>query len=220
MNITSHQIRAGRALKNWNQHKLAAKAGVAVPTIANIEIEKQKPSKRTLDKIQTALEKAGIEFINHDGVQKKQSSVQILRGQEEYISFYYFVYEYAREHGGPIYTSNAEEDYYEKWFPGFYNSEYYHNMVRIRDQMDFRILVQEGRTDFKARAYVTYRWLPETQASPIPFEVFGEYLAIKLLFLDEPIIFLIKDQKTADLYREKFILQWDNAIIPPQFMSD
>ena len=50
----------------------------------------------------------------------------------------------------------------------------------------------------------------------MPFEVFGDYLAVFLLNVDEPVVFVLKNEETAELYRKKFIYQWENAIVPPQ----
>ena len=202
-------------MKNWNQSDLAKRAGVAVPTIANIEAGKQKPGVKTLKKIRAVLDKAGIEFTDHDGIRKKSESVRIFYGQEEYKKFFDFLYEVARDHGGPIYLNNVEESYYEKWHPDFFSSQYFHNMSAIKDRFDFRILVKRGNDYFPALNYAKYRWLPEDQFTPIPFEVFGDYLAIKLLFMDEPIIFLIRNKNTADLYREIFLKLWENSTKPP-----
>ena len=218
MTISVPQIRAGRAMKNWNQTELAAYAGVAVPTIANIETRKQKASKRTLHKIQTALEKAGIEFIDNDGIRRKKEEIRVLRGRKQYIEYFDLIYEHANEKGGPIYLTSAEEKNYEQWHPNFFNSDYYHNMVRIRDKFDLKITLEEGDTCFPAKEYAEYRWIPKEEFSPISFEVFGDYLGIKLFFPDEPIIFLIKNKEAADLYREKFLLQWEKSISIPQLL--
>lgn len=213
MTITSAQIRAARAMKNWNQAELAKRSDVAAPTIANIELEKQKPGQKTLNKIRVIFEENGIEFTDNDGVRKKKDSIKVLRGQEEYIKYFDFLYEHARTEGGPIYLSNIEEEYYEKWYPDFFDSDYYHNMSKIQDRFDFRVITKEGSTYLPA-TYVQYRWMTKEEFSPVPFQVFGNYLAIKLLFLDEPIIFLIHHEETAELYRKKFLEQWDRAIIP------
>lgn len=216
MTISPAQIRAARAMKNWNQAELAKRTNLAAPTITNIELEKQKPGQKTLNKIRTIFEESGIEFIDNDGVRKKKDSIKVIRGQEEYIKFFDFLYEHTRTNGGPIYLSNVEEEYYEKWYPNFFDSDYYHNMRKIQDRFDFRIIAKEGNTYLPA-TYAQYRWMPKEEFSPVPFEVFGNYLAIKLLFLDEPIIFLIHHKETAELYRKKFLEQWDRAIVPSQF---
>ncbi len=62
MLITTDQIRAARALKNWSQTDLAERTGLAVPTIANIELGKQEPGKNTLAKIIDAFSIGGIRF--------------------------------------------------------------------------------------------------------------------------------------------------------------
>ncbi len=61
------QIRAARALLGLNQRELSVRAGVAVSTVKRIELsEAITGSALTLSKLQTALEKAGVEFIPGD----------------------------------------------------------------------------------------------------------------------------------------------------------
>jgi transcriptional regulator with XRE-family HTH domain len=138
-------------MKNWTQQDLVLKTNLAVPTIANIETKKQKPNQKTLEKIKAALEKAGIEFIGVDGIRKKKSSVKVLRGPQAFMTFFsQYVYEYARKEGGAIYLANAKERFYTKWFPDFYSNDYFNNMVKIRDRLDFRITLKEGEAGFSA----------------------------------------------------------------------
>lgn len=81
--ITPDQIRAARALKGWSQGELAARTGLAVPTIANIEIGKQEPSVKTIQKIMDAFHISGIRFTPR-GVDKDDNAVTILRGYPIY----------------------------------------------------------------------------------------------------------------------------------------
>jgi transcriptional regulator with XRE-family HTH domain len=64
--LTSEHIRAARALLRWEQEKLAEASGVSVPTIGRLEMQPgQLPAyPETISAIRTALEKAGIEFLN------------------------------------------------------------------------------------------------------------------------------------------------------------
>ena len=66
--ITGTQIRAARALLNWSQQKLAASAGVSLPTVKRIEARGNESGGRvtTLEKIQQTVEQAGIVFIQRD----------------------------------------------------------------------------------------------------------------------------------------------------------
>lgn len=63
----NRQLRAARALIGWDQDKLALKARVAIGTIRRMESLEGpiRCNMSTLRKVQTALESAGIEFLNH-----------------------------------------------------------------------------------------------------------------------------------------------------------
>lgn len=74
------QIRAARALLRWSAQELADAANLGVATIRRIETLDGTPLThvRTLLAIQSALESAGVEFINRDdgsaGVLLRQSA--------------------------------------------------------------------------------------------------------------------------------------------------
>lgn len=89
MLITADQIRAARALKNWSQTDLAERTGLAVPTIANIELGKQIPGKNTIEKIIDAFTLGGIDFTDR-GVEKKdeKSKFVSLLKKDEYDNIY------------------------------------------------------------------------------------------------------------------------------------
>jgi len=60
------QLRAARALLGWTQERLAEASGVSIPTIKRLEPGEGLVQTRvdTLDKLQRALEAAGVEFTN------------------------------------------------------------------------------------------------------------------------------------------------------------
>lgn len=67
--MTSAQMRAARAMLDWTQPQLAEAAGVSVETIKRLErLEGEVTATRvaTIDAIEKALIKAGIEFTNGD----------------------------------------------------------------------------------------------------------------------------------------------------------
>ena len=63
--ITSDQIRAARALLRWSGKDLAEKTGLGFSTLMRLEVLNGVPSAqaKTLETIQKAFEKAGVEFI-------------------------------------------------------------------------------------------------------------------------------------------------------------
>lgn len=62
--ITPRQIRAARALLDWSQQELADKAIVSLNAITRLERGVVDPRMSTLDAVQKALTKAGVEFIS------------------------------------------------------------------------------------------------------------------------------------------------------------
>jgi predicted transcriptional regulator len=69
LKVSIRQIKAARALLDWSQEQLALAAAVSVPTIKRLEAQDGTLGGRTETgaKIEAALEKAGIEFIDENG---------------------------------------------------------------------------------------------------------------------------------------------------------
>ncbi len=68
MLTTGNQLKAARALAGLDQAKLADRAGVNVNTIRNMESKAGGTLTSALDivrRVQSALEAAGVEFLNH-----------------------------------------------------------------------------------------------------------------------------------------------------------
>ena len=212
MLITSDQIRAARALKNWSQTDLASRTGLAVPTIANIELGKQSPGRNTIEKIMDAFSIDGIEFTQN-GVMKRTDSVISLSGKKDFERFYDLIYQVANTVGGPIFASNVDERMFDTLIDAEFDKFHMHRMEQLRKKIDFRVLIKEGDTYLPADKYATYKWIEAKQFANAPFYVFGDYLAI-LLIIEEPTILLMKNDTAAALYRSKFLVQWKGAQDP------
>jgi transcriptional regulator with XRE-family HTH domain len=65
MLVITRQIRAARSLIGWKQHQLAVNAGIAISTVRRLEGLDGPISAQfeTVEKIRTAFERAGIEFL-------------------------------------------------------------------------------------------------------------------------------------------------------------
>lgn len=73
--VSPRQIRAARALLGWSQQDLADAAIVSVNALARLEKGKVDSRVSTLQSIERALKKAGIEFLSAD---KKGEGVRLL----------------------------------------------------------------------------------------------------------------------------------------------
>lgn len=77
--LTTHQIKAARALLDWTQADLAKTSGLHLNVINNIERGTTNPRKGTLEKIQSTLEGQGILFIGNRGVELKRDTVAMMK---------------------------------------------------------------------------------------------------------------------------------------------
>jgi transcriptional regulator with XRE-family HTH domain len=76
--INTAQVRAARALLDWNQADLAAAAKISLPTVKRYEAGTRTPIPTILAAIFRALEDAGIEFIAARG--QKGAGVRLRQG--------------------------------------------------------------------------------------------------------------------------------------------
>ena len=67
------QVKMARAALDWSSRDLARTSGVHHNTISNFEIGKYAGKPATMKKLRKALEKAGVEFINSNGVRLKKT---------------------------------------------------------------------------------------------------------------------------------------------------
>lgn len=65
--IIPAQVRAGRALLDWSQDRLAEESGTPKRTIARLELGEGVPRDSTLAAIRAALEAGGVVFVDENG---------------------------------------------------------------------------------------------------------------------------------------------------------
>ena len=216
--ITPDQIRAARALKGWSQGELAARTGLAVPTIANIEIGKQEPSVKTMDKIIDAFILGGVDFTER-GVEKKDENSKFInllkKGEDDniYISLVEDV----------LFTLTNIEDESKKEVlifcgddrisPPKINSLY--KKMRANG-IRHRQLSEEGNTYLLA-GIEEYRYVPSEYYLNNVTLVYGDKYAICLgnVELEKPDeIIIINDEGTARIHRNNFELLWSQLPTP------
>lgn len=214
--ISSHQIKAARALIDWSQQDLADAVDVSLPTLRNIEKGGDAKSV-TLKKIQMTLEVNGIEFGIHDGVKRRSTVLRTLEGQEGYWEFYDDVYQTIKKSGGDILVSNVDEREFDKWLGNRWEIQK-NRMMDLSQTQDFRIriLVKEGDRHFTVPEYAEYKWTPQDRFSEIPFYVYGNKLAIILFEPENVSISIIDNPKIAAAYAKQFSVMWEQSIVIPK----
>jgi transcriptional regulator with XRE-family HTH domain len=93
LKVSIRQIKAARALLGWSQSDLAGASGISEPTIKRLEANDGEIGGRadTAEKIQVALESAGVEFTNggQPGVRMKMRKFDSAMGSDKSATHYY-----------------------------------------------------------------------------------------------------------------------------------
>ncbi len=209
--ITLEQIKAARALLNWNQEVLAAAAGISKPALANMESGKVMPRTETLQAITKALEEAGIEFTEGPGVRLSGETlrVQIFEGNDAVFRLWKDQQETLKGGGERLITGLNE-----RMFDGLAGKQRFRNILdKFREQgITSRLLVEDGDTYF-VEPVSHYRWVSKEMFSQVPYFVYANKYAI---LLTEPFtrVVLIENKAIADSYRKQFNAIWDAAKTP------
>jgi transcriptional regulator with XRE-family HTH domain len=210
--INAAQIRAARALLNWNQSQLADYSGVARGTIKNIENGDTAPRRDTAAAIQEAFEKFGVEFLPGSGTRIRETSVVFLQNDEGIAQMW-----------DDIYHTCVQQDCKDIMIFGIreiqpsrgelYNVLLTHIDRLVKAGIKERILIEEGDTDY-VNDWNSYRWLPKENFNTAPILCYADKIAI--FIWDEPSqATIIHNSQYATSFRALFNFAWDRAIVPP-----
>lgn len=209
--ITIGQIKAARALLNWNQELLAEYAGLSKPAIANIERGKVLPRTETLQAITKALVDGGVEFTDGPGVRLRGETlqIQVFEGENAIFRLWQDMLNTLKD-GDIRMLSGTDERTYDK----IAGKEKFRDFMRkfAERRITSRLLVRHGDTYF-VEPISHYRWISNELFSQVPYFVYADKYAI---LITEPIqrVVLIENKAIADSYRKQFMGLWDNATIP------
>lgn len=205
--ITAAQIRAGRALLNWSQKKLAEISGVSLNAINNFEREIVSPRHDTLVSLKRALEEAGLEFIGDGGVNRISENLRIEQHSDNFMNILLDdMLAYMRSGGKSFWIhgiSHADfsTEYLDKWLETSQNPE-----------IDERVLLSYGNFDFVSRNQV-YRWVSREILGEVPYAVYGGNLAI-LIGNPYTRLIMIRSRAIAKTFEDQFLVHWSGAKTP------
>ncbi len=212
---TIEQIRAGRALLGWSQHDLADKAGLSQTGIARIENGTNQPNSKTIQKIETAFDDANVEFLGSSGVRKRTGEIKKLSGTIGFQSFMNDVYETIKTHGGEVCVYNVDEKNWIKWMSNTYDL-HAEKMTTIEKPFHFKIMIEEGDSNFIAGDFAEYKWFPKELFDRQSFYCYGNKLAL-INFSDNDVeIMILPQSEFSKGFQVLFNIAWDNVAKSPK----
>lgn len=187
---------------------LANAADMTKDMISKIEGGRSAGSLKSLRQIEEAFDRAGIAFLENDGVARKSGGVQTFRGRSGFLNFIMDVYDTMKS-GGDVYVSNVNEDDFLKW-EGDEAEAHMARMASISG-LRCRFLIEEGDTNVVASHYATYRQVPKESFGDIPLYIYGEKTALIVFKSDDVEVFVIKHSEITGFFRKRFHEVWNNA---------
>ena len=208
--IRASQIRAARGLLDWSQEDFAQLSGLSVATIRKLELGQISPRGKTNHQIRQAMEDAGLEFIEPNGVRQKPEEITIYDGPQSLISFYETVLAHATREGGEIVTVCINEDPISERL-GSFSEMYLSSMAALGDAITMKCILTENNKSMPA-IYCEYRSISKDYVDSVPFYIYGNNYAMFLFSKKHnPKIIIHHSKLLADAYRKQFYSMWDKA---------
>ena len=208
--LTPAQCRMARALLDWTQPELAERCGLAVMTISKFEKEEGTavPEVRTLQKITTVFEIAGVVFTDAGGVEPKSNFVTVLEGKDVNNAILDDVYETMKNKKGAevLIAGLSEVDADQKEKYAFLQA----HLKRLKAAgITERILINKGDRNIVAPAE-WYRYVPQGQFDNAPFQIYDNKIVMKEWGEKERML-IIEHSNFANTLRNMFNIVWDQS---------
>jgi len=200
-----------RALLNWTQPELAERCNLAVMTISKFEKGDlgARPEARTLDKIASVFEVAGVSFTEAGGVEPRDNLVTVLEGEDvNYRVLDDIYYSLKDKKGAEVLIAGLTE--VDKTKDKAKYDFLVAHLKRLQEAgITERMLIQEGDTNLVAPEH-WYRYIPKDKFTNTPFQIYGNRIAMKE-WGDTQRIVIIEHERFAATLRNLFNLVWEQA---------
>ncbi len=209
--VTASQIRQARAALNLGQQEVAEACGIHKTTLSDIENEKSGGSSKAFSALQTFFENQGLEFTENDGVRRSKSGLKRYRGETEFRLFYDDIYQTAKSQGGEICLFNGVPAYLIKWLGEEFYQRHAERMTKIKNNFDFKVIIQEQDKQLIGSGFVTYRWFPASLFRDKTIYIYGDKVAFIHFTEDDVRVVVIEQEEFAESQRILFDIAWDHV---------
>ncbi len=209
--ISVEQIKAARALLEWTQDDLAKAANLSKPAINTLERRLSSPKVSTLEAIQQALEKAGVEFTEGPGVRLRSAVLKthVFEGEDSLMRLVHDIFETLKGTDKELMISGIEERKYRDLGGQRIVKEV---EKRLKHGIRTKLLSCEGDPNF-LEPIEHYKWVPKEFFSRTPYYVYDNKYAIFLWGPPKKVV-LIENAEIAEAFRQQFLALWHVAKTP------
>ncbi|MDD5586877.1 MAG: helix-turn-helix domain-containing protein [Alphaproteobacteria bacterium] len=209
--IRAGQIKAARAILDWSQEDLASASGLALNTIRNLESGFISPREKTVTTLRQAVEKAGLEFIEPDGVRRRVDEVKVLDGPDSCEDLLNDLIQTARKYDGEIAVITESREMMGK-FLGVSNGNNIDRLERLKNAAVVKCLLFDTSEPPFPVPQFQFRTTPMGNISPTPYFVYGDKHALVMNEGSGHFRFVVFTWPSlAHSYRAHFHALWKHA---------
>jgi len=210
MYLSATQIKAARAMVDWSQEDLAAATNLSKATICKVE-QGMFSRHETNMIICRAFTNIGIEFIEGEGVRRRNEDFGIFGGSTGCEKFFNDILHSVKEKGGDIVCMITSPEMM-MLSCGMTNRDGVKQMEQLSAIASVKCLVP-GTCDPSLLPSFQFRATPKLQIPPAPFYVYGNKCAFAVIDSGVDFKFMVvKDAGWAQVWRERFYMLWEDAV--------
>lgn len=214
--IHARQLKAARALLGWSQDHLAIAARVSPTTIRNLESGDMSPRNSTTETIKRAIEDAGLEFIEPEGVRMRPEDIKVFHGAYSCDQLLDDMQQTSREGCREIVSVFTSQGALSKFCD--VRTEYLERLEKISESTSIKIIVPDLLTPPTILANLQFRMAHKQNIGPVTFFAYGKKHALVMSCGESGFKFLVINMfGFSEVYRRHFYEIWENAtpLIPP-----
>lgn len=205
--ISSSQIKAARALVDWSQEDLSAASGLSIATVRKLELGFISPRHTTTSMIRTALERAGCEFLDQDGVRRRSDEIVTFKGADALTSFLDDVYETLQRTGGDLVMIDPNQ-----YGLAAMHERELERILQNNDSSKIKCLHTEALDLVLSTPRFEHRFISRQYVDPLPFCVYGDRLALMITgSAREMKIVVMNSAPAAMASLRQFYSMWEKA---------
>lgn len=208
--ISAMQSKVARTYLNWSQGELANAANVSLSTISSFE-NGFTPRRGSALQIRKALEDAGIEFIEGDGVKRRDDEIKVYKGFGSCDIFYNDLLQTAKSHDTDIYCIVKSQDVLMQAC-GIADCNDLEPFEILGQTTKVKCLVSEPSSSLIHIPTFEFRVIPSHYAGPTCYLGYGnKYAHIVQEGRNNFIYAVFHAALTAQSFRSHFLSLWNNA---------
>ncbi|MDD3181198.1 MAG: helix-turn-helix transcriptional regulator [Alphaproteobacteria bacterium] len=209
--LSARQIKAARALLDWSQEELAYAARLSIATIRKLELGHISPRGETTRLIHQAVEDAGLEFIDSDGVRRRLEDISVFRGVDGTDQFLDDIKETTRHAGGGLVVVASSVEELEN-ICGAGDCPKLETLLKQNDDLSIKCLLTEVGEPQLSTPRLQFRTISKQYVDTISFYVYGDKYALIPTDKDAwPKIVVVKSTSVAESFRRQFFSLWEKA---------